>query len=110
MTQRETKFQAAPVNSGKKRPTQDDLQQDPPDPDLVTQQANGNLEQGVGEAEGAEDQAHLCFIEVEVVGNRAGCLRNSHSLHVGKDGQPDCQRNNAVPCSACLHLQALGLQ
>ncbi len=93
--------------SGKGRPADHDLQQDSADADLIAQQADGNFEQGVGEAKGAEDQPHLRLVEVQIMGDGPCGLRNSNALHVGEDGEPDGQCDNAVPRSTRLHLQAL---
>ena len=108
ITHSETKLQAAPVTAVKNDQPRTICSKTRRTPILSPSKPIGISNNAYERPNAAEDQAHLRLIEVEIVGDGSSSLGNSNPLHIGEDGQPDCQRNNAVPCSASFHLQAPG--
>ena len=80
------------------RPPGDDPRQDPAGPDPVPPGPGGHLEEGVGQRERAEDQAHLPVREVQLTLDRGGHARVSDAdpIQVSDRRQGDGHRQDPV--------------
>jgi hypothetical protein len=85
-----------PGQDGEQRPAGDNARKQLTLPEAVAQPAHRDLEETIGEGEGAADITHLHLRQAQVGAHGGGGLRDTDAVEIGDERDENCQHKEAV--------------